>query len=313
MEIIRVREKIYHPFTAPAVALGNFDGVHLGHQEIIRRTVQAARDGKSGDALVYTFDPHPRVVLNRASDIPRITTLTERAAILEQLGIDVMILAEFTREFAAQSAQEFVQGILVDELGARDIVIGENYRFGRGRAGDPDFLRKLAPEMGFRVHVAPSVSIEGGRVSSSRIREYLLSGDIRQANRLLGREFIIEGRVIHGHHRGKALGFPTANLKPEPKLAPPSGVYAAYCRVDNNVHPAVMNIGFNPTFQVRKVSYEVHILDFEQDLYGQRLKVYLVDRLRSERKFGSTEELVRQIEQDVARCRGMLTVFPRFQ
>jgi riboflavin kinase/FMN adenylyltransferase len=310
MEIIRVREKIYHQFSRPAVALGNFDGVHLGHQEIVQSAVRIARQ-RNGDAIVYTFDPHPRVVLNKDPEIPRITTFRERAEILEHLGVNVLVLAEFTLGFAAQTPEEFVRNILVEELGAEDVFIGENYRFGKGRAGNPETLRKLAPDVGLRVHVIPSVKKGDERVSSSRIREHLLHGEIREANSLLGREFSIEGKVIHGHHRGKKLGFPTANIKPDPKLHPPDGVYAAYCRVGDKTLPAVMNVGRNPTFKDRRVSYEVHILDFDKDLYSEIIKVYLVDRLRGELTFNGPEELIAQIEKDVARCRGLLTVYPR--
>lgn len=305
MEIIRVREKIYHTFAAPSVALGNFDGVHLGHQEIIRRTVETAH-GKGRDAVVYTFDPHPRVVLNRAPEIPRITTPRERAEILEELGIDVLILAEFTREFAAQTPDEFVQNILVEELGTRNLFIGDNYRFGKGRAGTPHTLRKMAAEFGFNVHVVPPVNIGDSRISSSRIREHLLRGEIREANLLLGREFTIEGRVIHGHHRGKGLGFPTANIKPEVKLHPPEGVYAVHCRVDETIYPGVMNIGYNPTFKDRRVSYEVHILDFSEDIYGRTIRVKFVERLRAEMTFSGVEELKAQIRLDVVKSKEVL-------
>ena len=311
MEIIRVREKIIQPFRAPAAALGNFDGVHLGHQEIIKRTVETA-GWRGHDAVVYTFDPHPRVVLNKAPEIPKITTLDERAEILEHMGVHVLILAEFTLAFAAQSPSDFIHNILVEELGAQDVFIGENYRFGKDRLGTPDLLKELGPEMGFRVHVVEPLMSGNVRVSSSRIREHLLKGELEEANRLLGREFTVEGRVIHGHHRGKTLGFPTANIKPDPKLHPPTGVYSVFCRVGDDTYPAVMNIGYNPTFKGRKVSYEIHILDFDEDLYGQHIKAYLVSRLRPELTFNGPEELIAQIHKDIERCRAQLTVMPRF-
>lgn len=309
MEIIRVREKIYQSFAAPSVALGNFDGVHLGHREIITRTVDRAHR-KGRDAVVYTFDPHPRLVLSKAPDVPRITSPRERADILEFLGIDVLILAEFTVEFAAQTPDAFVENVLVEELGIKHVFVGSNYRFGKGRAGTPETLKQMAPVFGFTCHVVPPVSLGNVIVSSSKIREHLMAGEIRQANQLLGREFTIEGRVIHGHHRGKGLGFPTANLKPEVKLHPPEGVYAVYCRVGETIHRGVMNIGFNPTFQDRRVSYEVHILDFDQDLYGQTIRVYLVERLRPEMTFSSVEDLKAQIGRDVEKGREILSGTP---
>ena len=310
MEIVRVREKIYLNFIAPSVALGNFDGVHLGHQEILRRTVETAHR-KGRDAVVYTFDPHPRLVLNKVPEIPRITTPRERVRILESLGIDVLVLAEFTTEFAAQSPEEFVENVLVEELGTRNLFIGENYRFGKGRAGTSHTLRKMAYELGFIVHVVPPVRYGGIVVSSSRIREHLARGEIAEANYLLGREFTIEGRVIHGHHRGKGLGFPTANIKPEVKLHPPEGVYAVYCLTGEDIHSAVMNIGYNPTFKDRQVSYEVHILDFERDLYGEFITAYMVERLRPEMTFSSAEDLRAQIGRDTERTRQVLAQKPK--
>jgi riboflavin kinase / FMN adenylyltransferase len=309
MEIIRVREKIYQTFSKPSVALGNFDGVHLGHREILRRTVATAH--KHGrEAIVYTFDPHPRVVLKKAPEIPRIATAKEKAEILASLGIDVVILAEFTKEFASQSASAFVENVLVEELGVRHVFIGQDYRFGKGRAGTPQTLRDMGPENGFTVHVVPPVMVGDVRVSSSLIRELLMKGELREANTLLGREFVIEGQVVHGHCRGKGLGFPTANIKPDAKLHPPDGVYAVYCRVGDCVHPAVMNIGRNPTFGDPTVSYEVHILDFDREIYGETIRVYLVDRLRQEMKFESVDDLRNQIALDVARGRKVLADRP---
>ncbi len=311
MEILRVREKIYQNFVAPSVALGNFDGVHLGHQEILRRTIDTAHR-KGRDAIVYTFDPHPRLVLNKVPEVPRITTPSERARILELLGVDVLILAEFTLEFATQTPEEFVENVLVEELGVRNLFIGENYRFGKNRSGTPNTLKKMSRELGFVVHVVPPVRYGNVPVSSSLIRDHLSKGEISQANALLGREFTIQGRVIHGHHRGKALGFPTANIKPEVKLHPPEGVYAAYCQTEEgSIHKAVMNIGYNPTFHDRRVSYELYILDFERDLYGQYLTAYVVERLRPEMVFQGPEELKQQIVKDVQYARSILTGAPR--
>jgi riboflavin kinase/FMN adenylyltransferase len=251
------------------------------------------------------------VVLNKVHDIPRITTPRERADILEHLGVDVLILAEFTREFAKQTPEEFVENVLVEELGTKHLFIGENYRFGKDRAGTAQTLKKMAPLYGFACHVIPPVKLGNAIVSSSKIREHLMRGEISEANLLLGREFTVDGRVIHGHHRGKSLGFPTANIKPEVKLNPPQGVYAVYCRVRGRIHRAVMNIGYNPTFQDRRVSYEVHILDFDEDLYGETVRVYLVEKLRDEKAFGGVEDLRAQIAKDVERGRDILIGSPR--
>lgn len=301
MEILRVREKIYQKFSSPSVAIGNFDGVHLGHREILSRTVKSAHD-RGKEAVVYTFDPHPRIVLNKVQDVPRINTEAEREKILEELGIDVLILAEFTPEYASQTPEQFVENTLVEELGVRSLFVGENYRFGKGRSGTAVMLKKTGHELGFTVHVVPSVKVDEVVVSSSEIRKLLLSGEIRRANELLGRPFKIAGKVIHGHSRGKKLGFPTANIKPEPKLCPPDGVYAVYCILDDdkkNLRPGVMNIGWNPTFKDRRVSYEAHIMDLDRDLYGQRIEMQIIDRIRAEMTFGNVEELKEQIRKDI--------------
>ena len=301
MEILRVREKIYQKFSSPSVAIGNFDGVHLGHREILSRTVKSAHD-RGKEAVVYTFDPHPRVVLNKVQDVPRINTEAEREQILEELGIDVLILAEFTPEYASQSPEQFVENTLVEELGVRSLFVGENYRFGRGRSGTATMLKKTGHELGFTVHVVPSVKVDDVVVSSSEIRKLLLLGEIRKANELLGRPFKIGGKVIHGHSRGKKLGFPTANIKPEPKLCPPDGVYAVYCILEDdrkNLRPGVMNIGWNPTFKDRRVSYEAHILDLDRDLYGQRIEMQIIDRIRSEMTFSNVDDLKEQIRKDI--------------
>ena len=310
MEIIRVREKIFQTFSKPSVALGNFDGVHLGHQEILRRTVEAAH-GKGREAIVYTFDPHPRVVLNQAVEIPQITTSDEKASLLEYLGIDVLILAEFTKDFARQTPQDFVENTLVEELAIKNLFVGENYRFGSGRSGDPSQLKHMGRERNFSVHVVPSVKVGEEVVSSTLIRKLLLGGKVIRANEMLGRPFSVQGNVIHGHSRGKALGFPTANIKPDRKLIPPDGVYAVFCRLQGRIYQGVMNIGKNPTFRDRKTSFEVHLLDFSEELYGSTMKVFFKARLRSERTFESVEELKSQIARDVEKARSILNQNPQ--
>jgi riboflavin kinase / FMN adenylyltransferase len=305
MEIIRVREKIFQNFSKPSIALGNFDGVHLGHREILRRTVETAHS-KGRDAVVYTFDPHPRLVLNQAPDIPQITTADEKASILESLGIDVLVLAEFTKEFAKQTPDSFIQDTLVEELAIKNLFVGENYRFGRGREGTPDHLRKMGQVFGFVVNIVPSVRVAGEVVSSTLIRKLIQAGKIGPANEMLGRSFSIKGKVIHGHRRGKGLGYPTANIKPDKKLCPPDGVYAVFCKFSDHVYPSVMNIGMNPTFHDRKTSFEVHVLDFSEELYGSTIQLFFIERLRSEQTFGTVDELKSQIAKDVEKARFIL-------
>lgn len=305
MEIIRVREKIFQTFLKPSVALGNFDGVHLGHREILRRTVETAHS-KGRDAVVYTFDPHPRLVLNQSPDIPQITTADEKAAILESLGIDVLVLAEFTKEFAKQTPDSFIQDTLVEELAIKNLFVGENYRFGSGRAGTPDHLRKMGQVFGFAANIVPSVRVAGEIVSSTLIRKLIQAGKIGPANEMLGRPFSVQGKVIHGHSRGKGLGYPTANIKPDRKLRPPDGVYAVFCKLRDRVYPSVMNIGMNPTFHDRKTSFEVHVLDFSDELYGSTIQIYFVERLRPELTFESIDELKSQIAKDVEKARLIL-------
>ena len=309
MELIRVREKIFQTFSNPSVALGNFDGVHLGHQEILKRTVETAHS-KGREAVVYTFDPHPRLVLNQAPEIPQITTAQEKADMLESLGIDVLVLAEFTKEFAKQTPEDFVENTLIEEMAIRNLFVGENYRFGSGRAGTASQLKRMGQEMGFFVHIVPSVRVGGEVVSSTLIRKLLMSGKIEEANEMLGRPFSIRGNVIHGHSRGKGLGYPTANIKPDRKLRPPDGVYAVFCEFQDRVYKAVMNIGNNPTFQDRRTSFEAHLLDFSGEIYGSTIKLFFVKRLRPERAFTSVEELKAQIGRDVENARSELADKP---
>ncbi|MGC8605319.1 MAG: bifunctional riboflavin kinase/FAD synthetase, partial [Desulfomonilaceae bacterium] len=252
------------------------------------------------------FDPHPRLVLNQAPEIPQITTAEEKAALLESLGIDVLILAEFTKEFARQTPENFVENTLVEELAIRNLFVGENYRFGSGRSGNPLQLKQMGQKRNFVVHVVPSVKVNGQVVSSTLIRNLLMSGRIKEANEMLGRPFSIQGNVIHGHSRGKALGYPTANIKPDRKLCPPDGVYAIFCRFENRTYKGVMNIGKNPTFHDRKISFEAHLFNFSDQLYGSTIKLFFIARLRTERTFNSVEDLKFQIAKDVDQAREIL-------
>jgi riboflavin kinase/FMN adenylyltransferase len=258
---------------------------------------------------VYTFEPHPIKVLYPERRMPLITSYQERAALVEQLGVDVLVSAPFDRGFASQSAKQFVEEILVGAIGAREVLVGYDYAFGRNREGNIGLLQQLGREMGFQVEIVPPVMMNGHAVSSSRIRTVVEEqGDVALAARMMGREFCLQGVVVEGHKRGKSLGYPTANLRLENELLPKPGVYAVLVRIEGleSALGGMANLGTNPTFSENVLSFEVHIFDFQGDLYGKRLKVVLLERLREERRFPSAEALVAQLSWDEKASRAVL-------
>ncbi len=292
----------------PVVTLGNFDGVHLGHQRIFKLLIERARQ-RQGTSVVYTFEPHPMKVLYPERRMPLITSYGERALLVEQLGVDVLVSAPFDKGFASQSARDFVQEILVGSIGAREILVGYDYAFGRNREGDTRLLKEMGLKFGFNVEIVPPVMMNGSAVSSSRIRALVEEqGDVALAARMMGREFCLEGVVVQGHRRGKSLGYPTANLRLENELLPKPGVYAVVVRIQGleSSWGGMANLGTNPTFSDSLLSFEVHIFDFQGDLYGKRLKVALLERLRDERRFPSVEALVDQLGRDEQASRAFL-------
>ncbi len=281
------------------VAIGNFDGVHLGHQTVLRTAKRAASE-RGLPLAVTTFDPAPTAVLAPERHQPRICTLADRIALLHGVGVDEVIVEAFTPSFAAIPAESFGRELLVHQLMTRVLVVGHDFRFGQGRQGDAQQLRIWCPEMDVLEVDALS---QDGVVSSSRIRKLIAAGKVEDAARLLGRPHWLRGPVVHGAQRGRTLGFPTANLQTEVELLPALGVYATRVEVEGVQHPAVTNIGLRPTFSGTNVSVESHLLDFKGDLYGKALRVDLVARIREERKFSSLDELVAQIRSDVAAAR----------
>lgn len=265
------------------VAVGVFDGVHMGHRKVIE-----------GAETVLTFDPHPLVVLRHDAAPKILTPRPLKARILENLGIDEMVLIEFDRAFAEKSAEQFVHEILVGRLGATHVSVGENFRFGARAQGDPDYLKTFTE---FETSVVPLVECGGEIVSSTQIRGLIAAGEVARAAELLGRPFTISGEVIHGDKRGRELGFPTANLAPgEHDCVPGHGVYAA---LTNGV-PSAVNVGIRPTFQTgRGVLVESFLIDWEGDLYGRRAEIQYLKRLRGEKRFESVESLVEQMGRDV--------------
>lgn len=287
------------------LTIGSFDGVHLGHQEVIRSMVVAARQ-QNARAAVLTFFPHPKRIVQNLTGPYYITRLNDRVALLAELGVDLVITHPFNDEVRTTRAADFVQEML-DYLDMRQLW-GGNFAFGYKREGDVPFLRQLGEEKGFTVELVPSmVKVAGDWVSSSRIRHCLREGNVVEANACLGRPFHVTGTVVMGDQRGRTIGFPTANLEAwEELLLPANGVYATYAWVGDQRHPAATNVGTRPTVNGRDVRVEAHLLDYEGDLYGQELKVEFITRIRAEQRFGGLLALQQQINQDVAAIRGLL-------
>jgi riboflavin kinase/FMN adenylyltransferase len=295
------------PHLGPAsVAVGNFDGVHRGHQALVAAAVARSR-ATGGAAVVLTFDPHPARVLRPQEAPAALTTLAQKEELVAALGIDRLVVVEFDTRLAALSPEAFAREVLQQALGARHVVVGESFRFGRAREGDPRRLEALGASLGFAVEVVPPL-LEGGRaISSSRVREALESGDVGEARTLLGRDYFVDGEVVRGDGRGRTIGVPTANLAPEEQILPANGVYAARCRTGAGAwHAAAVNVGERPTFGGGRVRLEAHLLDFEGDLYGARLRMAFHERLRGEQRFDGKDALVAQIRRDIEAVRARL-------
>jgi len=292
-------------FSSPAVTIGSYDGLHLGHQEIIKRVIARA-SGEGGKAVILTFEPHPVKFLHPQLCIPLITPYRKKMMLLERFGVDCTINLPFTQDLAQQSAEEFIQEIVQKRIGPRWVVVGFNFTFGKDRDGTADELKEMGARFGFEVEIVPPFTLNEEVVSSTRIRELIAEGSIKEANRMLGRDFIIMGRVVHGHDRGKGLGFPTANLEITSDLYPKTGVYAATVIQGEKTFQGIVNIGTNPTFGDEEFAVEVFLFDYQGDLYGRELWVALVDRVRDEQTFPSPDALVHQIEKDVQKAKEIL-------
>ncbi|MFC4722647.1 bifunctional riboflavin kinase/FAD synthetase [Geojedonia litorea] len=281
------------------ITIGTFDGVHIGHQKIIKRLVERAKEKKLS-SLILTFFPHPRAVLQSGVDIKLLNTIDERKAILSHLGLDHLIIKKFTKEFARYTAEHYVREVLVEELNAKHIIIGYDHRFGKKRSADIKDLIKYGHEYGFEVEQISAQDIEDVAVSSTKIRTALAHGDINTANAYLGYNYFLTGKVVKGKQIGKQIGFPTANIyiKEDYKLIPKNGVYVVKCTLKNELLYGMMNIGTNPTVDGSKQSIEVHFFNFNRSLYDQYLKVEILERLRDERKFESLEALQLQLQKD---------------
>jgi riboflavin kinase/FMN adenylyltransferase len=288
------------------LTIGVFDGVHLGHQRLLTHLRDEARreDLLSG---VVTFKSNPKAVLSQENKLLRLSDLETRISLLRGLGIDVVVVLPFTSELARLSAQRFVQ-LLKEHLRMRGLIIGPDFALGRGREGDAEKLRLLGQKMDFSVEVLPAVVLDGQVVSSSAIRQALSQGDMKMVEKFFGRLFSLEGQVVSGDGRGRALGFPTANMELKAEQALPSdGVYATIAHVGHELIPSVTNIGVRPTFGFGKRLVETYLLDYEGELLGQRLTIDLVDKLRDEKRFDAVEELKSQMARDVEQARQILS------
>jgi len=299
MQLFSNLTDIQQPFPNACVTIGNFDGVHLGHQMLFSEVVSLAHR-HHGTSVVVTFDPHPLKVL-RPGSIRLISTTEQKLELIERAGIDVLVVIPFDREFAATTAEGFVEEVLIRKIGVKELVVGYDYAFGRGRTGNIDFLKAKGVEKGFPVTVVEAHYENGMLVSSTKIRELVAEGRMRDVRQLLGRYYQIRGEVQVGKQRGgRVVGFPTANLQiSEEDLCPKRGVYVTQVIYDGRCYGGVSNIGYNPTFGENRLVAETHIFDFEDDIYGKPIKINLLQHLRGEQKFGSPEELADQIRRDI--------------
>ncbi len=287
----------FSPPVQTSVTIGNFDGVHLAHRELVRRTVAHARE-LDAPAVALTFSPHPIRFFSPKARFYEITTIGEKAARMEELGIDVLVVESFDGEIGGMPPEGFARTVLHDRLRARIVTVGYDFTFGKGRAGSPEALARYGRELGFTVDLVPPMVRGGAIVSSSRIRELLLAGRVREAEELLCRPYNVAGPVIRGASRGRRLGFPTANVQYRQELLPLPGVYVIDAETGGKVYRGVANVGFNPTFGENSLGVEAHLFGFDGDLYGCEMKVWFRDRIRDERKFQSVDELVRQVGKD---------------
>lgn len=310
MEVLSGIEEIQPRHRGAVVTIGNFDGVHLGHQKIINAVLGEAR--KLGTkSMAITFEPHPMKILRPERDVKTLTPPEEKARLMKLYGLDAVLFVLFDRDFANMQAEDFISDVLVEKLGAKMVIVGHNYSFGRGKKGTTELLRRRGRKYGFGVKVVRHATIEGNVVSSSRIRSLLGWGRVCEAAAYLGRPYMIDGTVIKGAGRGaKILDTPTANISTPNELVPKSGVYAVRVGLGNRFLDGVANVGTNPTFGNMEPSYEVHIFDFSEDIRGERLKIYFVERLRDEIRFPDTDALHEQIVADIGKAREVLARSP---
>lgn len=307
MEIIRGLEALNKSYPNTVLTIGNFDGVHLGHQKIILEVLKRSEEIK-GTSMAVTFEPHPMKVLAPEREIRILTTLEEKAKLIEEMGVNVLLCINFNKEFANLLPDDFIEDVLVKKINAKEIIVGTNYAFGKNKKGTVELLKRRGKKYGFRVKAVSNVRIDGNIVSSSSIRSLLLKGAVYDTSTFLGRAYSIEGSVIKGKGRGKnLLNIPTANITTPVEIAPKEGVYAVRVGFNNCIYEGVANIGKNPTFGNTDISYEVHLFNFSGDLLGEDIRIFFIDRLRGEQLFPDILSLEKQIRNDIERAREILS------
>ncbi|MFW5499654.1 MULTISPECIES: bifunctional riboflavin kinase/FAD synthetase [unclassified Maridesulfovibrio] len=312
MIIAKSIDEIIKPEKGACVTIGNFDGVHKGHQKLISSTCKKARANGLA-SVVVTFDPHPLRVLVNSKTPPFITLTSQKLELIALHKPDIILALNFTKEMAALSPEEFIQQYLIEPLGMKEMVVGYDYALGKGRSGNYETIVKLGQKHEYGVERLDPVIINDAVVSSSRIRDMVSEGNVWDVRPLLGRFYQVRGEVVHGMNRGgRLLGFPTANIKLEDELFPKKGVYAIRVEVEGKVLPGVANIGKNPTFGNEALSVEAHILDFSKDIYGKDIRVHFIQRIRSEKKFNGLDELKERIGIDIGLAREILS-YPESQ
>ena len=309
MNIIRGTKNIKGPIAYPVIAIGNFDGVHVGHQILFRKTAELAKINE-GTPIAFTFEPHPLKVLAPDKLPPLLTTFRKKMELIEECGIELVICAVFTRQFSDQHPRDFAHDILVERIGVKEVVVGFDYAFGRGREGTVRYLKQMGEEYEFRTHIVDPVKLNGHLVSSSYVRELIEDGEVGAAGEFLGRHYSIPGPVIRGYKTGQVIGFPTANLDTSRIKIPGTGVYAVWIKRQGKKYNGVVNVGFNPTFDRDTLSVEAHIFDFDENIYGQEIEVVFIRRIRSEIKFKSADQLIGQIQKDIQTAKTILADLP---
>jgi len=312
MEIIDRIEKITAPYPNAVITIGNFDGVHLGHRTLFHKVIEKAKE-INGRSVVLTFEPHPIRVLKKNGQPPLITLYEQKVELIEKSGIDVLVCIHFTPEFASLTATEFVEDLLTKRIGMKAIVVGEDYTFGKNREGNISLLRSFGKNLQFEVIAVDKIQISDelpGRISSTKIRELVIEGNVDEAQKLLGRHYQIRGIVVPGRDRGGELvGYPTANVNLHDELCPKTGIYAVRVECEGEIHNGVANIGYSPTFGDHAFTVEVHILNFNKDVYNKKIRVNFIKRIRDEIKFTNISELSAEIGRDIIKAQKILSAY----